>query len=79
MNISEALAMGDVDQEIEVKSNDEIGDMAMAYAKVVAYMKEMANVTTKIADGDLSVHIKPRSEKDILSNSFPTWSPGSAC
>ena len=67
---SEALAMGDVNQEIKVKSNDEIGDMAAAYAKVVDYMKEMASITTKIADGDLSVHIKPRSEKDILSNAF---------
>ncbi|HWR70537.1 MAG TPA: methyl-accepting chemotaxis protein, partial [Dehalococcoidia bacterium] len=71
VKISEALAMGDVDQEINVKSNDEIGDMAAAYAKVVDYMKEMASITSKIADGDLSVQIKPRSEKDILSNSFP--------
>ncbi|MBN2098285.1 MAG: cache domain-containing protein [Dehalococcoidia bacterium] len=70
MRTSEALALGDVDQEIKVKSNDEIGDMAAAYAKVVDYMKEMANVTTKIANGDLSVQIKPRSEKDILSNAF---------
>jgi len=70
VKISEGLAMGDVDQEINVKSNDEIGDMAAAYAKVVDYMKEMAGITSKIADGDLSVQIKPRSEKDILSNSF---------
>jgi len=70
VRISEALAMGDVDQEINVKSNDEIGDMAAAYAKVVDYMKEMAGITTKIADGDLSVQIKPRAEKDTLSNAF---------
>jgi methyl-accepting chemotaxis protein len=67
---SEALAHGDLDQEIKVKSNDEIGDMAAAYANVVDYMKEIAAMTTKIADGDLSVQIKPRSEKDTLSNAF---------
>ncbi len=70
VKISEALAAGDVDQEITVKSNDEMGDMAAAYAKVVDYMKEMAATTTRIADGDLTVQIKPRSEKDALSNAF---------
>lgn len=67
---SEALAMGDMDQQIKVNSNDEVGDMAAAYAKVVDYMKEMAGITTKIADGDLTVQIKPRSENDVLSNAF---------
>jgi methyl-accepting chemotaxis protein len=67
---SEALAKGDVDQEIKVKSNDEIGDMAAAYAKVVEYVKDMSSVTTKIADGDLTVQIEPRSENDVLSNAF---------
>jgi methyl-accepting chemotaxis protein len=67
---SEALARGDVDQQITVRSNDEVGDMAAAYAKVVDYMKEMAEITTKIADGDLTVQLKPRSEKDVLSHAF---------
>ena len=67
---SQALANGDLDQQIKVKSNDEVGDMAVAYAKVVEYMKEMAGITTKIADGDLTVQIKPRSDKDVLSNAF---------
>jgi methyl-accepting chemotaxis protein len=67
---SEALAMGDVDQQVKVGSNDELGDMAGAYASVIDYMKEMANITTKIADGDLTVPIRPRSEKDVLSHSF---------
>ena len=70
VRISEALAKGDVEQEITIKSNDEIGDMAAAYTKVVDYMKEMASVTTKIADGDLGVQIKPRSDKDILSRAY---------
>ncbi len=67
---SEALATGDVDQQIRVGSDDELGDMAGAYAGVVQYMKDMADITTKIADGDLTVPIRPRSEKDVLSHSF---------
>ena len=67
---SEALAAGDVDQQIRVGSNDELGDMAGAYAGVIEYMREMADTTRKIADGDLTVPIRPRSEKDVLSHSF---------
>jgi methyl-accepting chemotaxis protein len=67
---SEALSRGDLEQQVKFKSSDEIGDMAAAYAEVIEYMKEMAGITTKIADGDLTVEIKPRSDKDVLSNAF---------
>ncbi|MDM8000948.1 MAG: methyl-accepting chemotaxis protein [Dehalococcoidia bacterium] len=65
---SEALAIGDVDQKIEVKANDEVGDLAAAYSKVIEYMKDMAEATSRVADGDLTVETKPRSEKDILGH-----------
>jgi methyl-accepting chemotaxis protein len=65
---SKALAEGDVDQEIKVKANDEVGDLAAAYARVIEYMKEMAEVTGKVADGDLRVEAKPRSERDVLGH-----------
>ncbi|MBN2098476.1 MAG: cache domain-containing protein, partial [Dehalococcoidia bacterium] len=65
---SKALAEGDVDQEIKVKANDEVGDLAAAYARVIEYMKEMAEVTGKVADGDLRVEAKPRSDRDALGH-----------
>ncbi len=65
---SEALAQGDVNQEIEMRSNDEVGTLAAAYSKVIDYMKEMAAVTTSVADGDLTTHVNPRSEKDVLGH-----------
>jgi len=67
---SEALADGDVEQEISFKSNDEIGALATAYSKVVDYMKEMAAASQRMAGGDLSAAVKPRSEKDVLGNAF---------
>ena len=67
---SEALAEGDIEQEIDIRSNDEVGALAAAYSKVVIYMKDMAAITKRMAGGDLSVEITPRSEKDVLSNSF---------
>ena len=67
---SEALAEGDVDQKVEVRSNDEIGALATAYSKLINYMKEMAGATEKLASGDLSAEITPRSERDVLAKSF---------
>lgn len=65
---SEALAEGDVNQEIKVNANDEVGDLAAAYSRVIEYMKEMAEVTGKVADGDLRVEAKPRSNRDVLGH-----------
>ena len=67
---SEALAVGDVEQKVTVKSNDEIGQLASSYSKVVDYMKETASVVTKVADGDLAVEVKPRSDRDAFGNAF---------
>ncbi len=67
---SEALAAGDVDQEISFTSSDEIGALASAYSKVVDYMKEMAAVSQRMAGGDLSADVKPRSDKDVLGSAF---------
>ena len=70
LKTSEALALGDVEQEVKVKSNDEIGRLAASYSKVVDYMKETAGVAGKVADGDLAVEVKPRSDKDAFGNAF---------
>ena len=67
---SEALAQGDVDQQIEVRSSDEMGELAEAYSGVVQYLKEMTDVSQRIAGGDLTVEVKPRSEKDALGHAM---------
>ena len=67
---SEALALGDVEQRVEVKSNDEIGRLAASQSRVIDYMKDMAGVATRVADGDLTMEVKPRSEKDAFGNAF---------
>jgi methyl-accepting chemotaxis protein len=68
MKTSDALAQGDIAQKIEVTSTDEIGDLGASYARVVEYMNELAEVAERMADGDLTVEAKPRSEKDVLGN-----------
>jgi methyl-accepting chemotaxis protein len=67
---SEALAVGDVEQQINFRSSDEIGALAAAYSKVVDYMKETAVVSLRVASGDLTAEVRPRSDKDALGHAF---------
>jgi methyl-accepting chemotaxis protein len=61
---------GDLEHSIDVKREDEIGELARSFAKMVTYLKEMAGVSESIAGGDLTVQVKPRSSQDTLGNAF---------
>ena len=61
---------GDLQQHIDIDRSDEIGALAGAFAKMVAYLKEMAAVPEGIVRGDLTMPVTPRSERDMLGNSF---------
>ncbi len=66
VKISEALAEGDVDQQLGAMPNDEVGDLAVAYSRVIDYIKEMAQATSRMAEGDFSTGSQPRSARDVL-------------
>ncbi|HXB19993.1 MAG TPA: methyl-accepting chemotaxis protein [Candidatus Solibacter sp.] len=61
---------GDLDQKVEIRGNDEIGELARTFNNMVDYLREMANVSEAIAGGDLSVEIHPRSARDTLGKAF---------
>ncbi|MFQ5343670.1 MAG: HAMP domain-containing protein, partial [Anaerolineae bacterium] len=64
------IAEGDLDQRIEIKSKDEIGDMVGSVQDVIAYLQEVVKVVNRIAQGDLLVNVEPRSERDALGQAF---------
>ena len=61
---------GDLDHNIDVRGQDEIGQLARTFDSMVKYLKEMASVSEAIAGGDLSVEVHPRSANDTLANAF---------
>jgi methyl-accepting chemotaxis protein len=61
---------GDLEHSIDVNREDEIGELARSFAKMVTYLKEMAGVSESLAGGDLTVQVKPRSSQDTLGNAF---------
>ena len=67
---------GDLDQNIDIHRNDEIGALATTFNNMVAYLKEMAGVSMAVAEGDLSIEVVPRSKRDTLGNAFVRMSHG---
>jgi methyl-accepting chemotaxis protein len=69
---------GDLEHNIDIGRNDEIGELARTFTKMVTYLKEMAGVSEAIAGGNLTVDVKPRSGHDTLGNAFARMVDGLA-
>ena len=65
-SLAKAVAIGDLDQSIEIRSNDEIKDLVGALNDMTANLRATAKIADTIADGDLSMDTKPLSDKDTL-------------
>jgi methyl-accepting chemotaxis protein len=61
---------GDLDHQINLKRDDEIGQLGQTFGRMVTYLKEMATVSEAIAGGNLTVEVKPRSQNDTLGKAF---------
>ena len=70
LTAADGIADGDVDQHIDATVTDEIGQTAAAFQRMVEYLKTMVAAAGRMAEGDLSVEVEPRSERDALGNSF---------
>ncbi|MHB1837969.1 MAG: HAMP domain-containing protein, partial [Solirubrobacteraceae bacterium] len=67
---ADGIASGDVEQTININSRDELGETASAFKRMIDYLKSMARTAEQVADGDLSVQVVPRGERDLLGNAF---------
>jgi methyl-accepting chemotaxis protein len=73
---ADEIAAGDVSHRIEDPSQDELGRTAAAFERTIEYLREMAEATERVADGDLTVEVKPRSDKDLLGTALAKLTSG---
>jgi len=66
MKVADAVAIGDLDQRVDIKSNDEIKDLVMVFNTMTDNLKATAALADEVANGDLTVQPKPLSDKDTL-------------
>lgn len=72
VSYADRLAAGDVDIDVEIKTNDEVGKLAQSMKGMIESIQQQARAAQKIAAGDLDIELEPKSEKDILSYSIIT-------
>ena len=64
------LRDGGVNIELEKDSQDEFGEIITAINEVAETIKQDAGIATKIADGDMTMKVLPKSDIDVLGKSF---------
>jgi methyl-accepting chemotaxis protein len=68
--VAARISKGDVNQEVEHQSGDEIGALAGAFRDMLDYIKNIALAADALSQGDLRVRLTPHSEADLLSRNF---------
>jgi methyl-accepting chemotaxis protein len=66
LRAAEGISTGDLHQDVESTSRDEIGETSRAFQNMVRYLQEMADSVTRVAQGDLTVTVEPKSDHDVL-------------
>ena len=66
ITVAEAMSHGDLDVAVVIDSRDEIGTLLTAMDRMIAAERMAAGVAGSLAEGDLSVSVVPRSDKDVL-------------
>ncbi len=66
--VTERLAMGDMDVDIEVSRDREFTRVQAGLEQTRAYLRELGQAMAGIADGDLTHHHVPRSSSDRLGH-----------
>lgn len=65
-NIARQLSVGDASANVRVLTKDEIGELMQSFKAMVENIRSQAQTAQAIAGGDLTVHVKINSEKDVL-------------
>ncbi len=70
VTVADSLSQGNMNTTVKVDSDDEIGRLLLSMQEMLVYLREMADVASAMATGDLRGQIEPRSEDDLFSRAF---------
>jgi methyl-accepting chemotaxis protein len=68
--VAQELAAGDVSRRAEVTGNDELAELGRSLNTVADGLQELSDAAERVAGGDLSVDLQPRSDRDVLGHAF---------
>ena len=70
--VARAISLGDVSAVMHVSDKDEMGELAVAFGEMTAYLKEMSSAATLVANGDLTVSVSAKGANDALGTALST-------
>jgi methyl-accepting chemotaxis protein len=70
VNAAQNIAIGDLTQVIRIERNDEVGVVAESFRSMILYLNDLAQNAERLANGDLTVNIQPRSDQDVFGHAF---------
>jgi len=65
---ADGISRGDVEQVVDYRAPDEIGQLAESFRQTIAYVRGVAAAADALARGDLTTAVAPRSERDVLAS-----------
>lgn len=74
--LSRRIAQGEIFQNVEVSSRDEIGRLMQSFAEMSTYLRSIGEAAGEISQGELRREISRRSERDYLGQSFQKMMSG---
>jgi methyl-accepting chemotaxis protein len=69
---ADSISRGNVNVSMNVKSSDEMGDLARSFTEMTTYLKEMVASSEAVANGDLAARVNVRGPEDALGNALST-------
>jgi len=70
INASKKLAVGEVDVNLNREGNDEFTQMIAEYQTVIDNIRYQADIAEKVANGDMTIMVTPKSERDIMGKAL---------
>jgi methyl-accepting chemotaxis protein len=70
LRVTQRLAEGDTSVQVEVRSNDEAGQMMAGFRQMIETLRGTAQAAERLAGGDLTVEVRPRSEVDAVGHAL---------
>lgn len=64
------MAMGEVDVDCEKIYDDDLGALMDEFAEMAAAVKEQARIADVMSQGDLTMDVRPRCDKDLLGKAI---------
>ncbi|MCC7087810.1 MAG: methyl-accepting chemotaxis protein, partial [Dehalococcoidia bacterium] len=67
---ADSISRGNVNVKVDVKSKDEMGDLARSFTEMTGYLGEMVAAAEAVSNGDLTASVTPRGSDDALGNAL---------